>query len=890
MRMPAVLETAVLSALLALALHTAAGSEVVLQPLRADARRGPNLVPNAGFEELAGGRPAGWDNQLAAGFVADTAVAHGGQASLRFTKPDRDTRFWVSRSINLNQTRPTPLVISGWSKAQDVVGDKSADYSVWVDLQYMDGTPLWGQRALFEGGTHDWQYNEHAFVTTQPVRTVTVNVLFRGGYTGTVWFDDIALQELQVEGGAVYDGCSVAVRAPAPPAHQAVTEVASGDGVALGFGAQGDIAAFSVKGKSLLGTAPGGFWVRDVAADGPWVRLGAQPRREGETVELRGTDEALKLRLEATVAPSPTGLDITARLDDLTKTDRALTAYFVLPLPERKWTWHNDIVRSLPVAAGAEYMNAQSWPATGLSSAYPYSSLTAEDVGLSLSVPMDCPRVCRFVYNSSLHVLMVAFDLGLSTETQNFPSSADVRFSLFQHDPQWGFRAATQKYQERHPQFFTQRLKRGGIWMAFSDISKVIGWEDFGFAYDERSATPLEFDNAHDIASFSYVEPMTYHLNMAKEYPRTYEGVMAALAAEEVSGKPARVGWAQLTRRCAAHRADGRLDLVMENASWCDGAVFTLNPDPAIAEDKDCPLNKGHWSYSKAWADKHLLLKSGPRLDGIYIDSMPNWGNVRNYRREHWRTVIVPLTFDRETKAPVLLQIFSTWQFSKWVADDVHARGGVMHGNGGAMWPFFPALLDVTGQETGSVLTDGAMVLARTLLRNKPYSPLMNTRFDKLGAETVREYFNKSLLYCIFPSFFDGDYLKDGKWQHSRYFEQPTMYERERPLYRKYIPILRRMFDAGWEPVTLARATPKEVRVERYGPRGGGEVLLAVYNPSAADVTATLAIDSPALKLATGVTATALVSGAGLTCEQAGQGLSLKVPLAPGTCEVVCLR
>lgn len=277
-------------------------------------------------------------------------------------------------------------------------------------------------------------------------------------------------------------------------------------------------------------------------------------------------------------------------------------------------------------------------------------------------------------------------------------------------------------------------------------------------------------------------------------------------------------------------------------------------------------------------------------MDGIYLDSMPNWGEVRNWRREHWRTAGVPLTFDPDTKNPVLMQIFSTWQFSKWVADDVHARGGVMHGNGGACWPYFPALLDITGQETGSVLSDETMACARTLLRNKPYSPLLNTRFDQMGPEVVADYFNKSLLYDIFPSFFNGTYMKDDKWVTVHYFKDEKFYERDRHLFKKYIPILRRLFDAGWEPVTHARVTPPSVRIERYGPAPNGEVLFAVYNPSNAKVDAALSVDVSEKGLSLqAANARALVADSALSLQADAGVIRVTVPVAAKTCEVVRL-
>ncbi len=864
-----------------------AHADPVLAPLKADAPRGPNLLQNPGFEQLQDGKPVGWTSQLGKEWTADAAVRHGGQTSAAFSRTAEGPTYWISQSVTLNQTRPTPLVVSGWSRAEGVQGTRGGEYSVWVDLAYMDGTPLWGQKAPFDVGTHDWQYAEKVFVVAKPVRNVTVNILFRNGVSGQAWFDDIGLQELQVSGGLFFDRTSATrpTGATASPAGRASASLATGDGLKLTFDNIGRPASFAADGKPLLGASPGGFWLRDVAANGPWLRPRCTVSTSKTGAAFAGEEKLAGLKLQATAGTSATGLDFHVTVTDTTGRDRAVTAYFVLPLADLPWTWHDDILHSMPTTGG-EYMIASGWPISGLSSAYPWCSLTSPQVGLSLGVPMDCPRVARLVYNGDLKALYIACDLGLVKDTVNFPSQGDFRFSLFRHDPAWGFRAATQAYYDRSPQFFERRLKTGGIWMAFGDISKVKDWQDFGFAYDEHSATPLQFDNDNGIASFSYIEPMTYWLPMAKSYPRTYEGALQALADSEASGKPAQVGWAKLTRRCGDFTREGKYDLSLQNQAWCDGAVFTLNPDPNIPEDADCPLNKAHWSYSKAWADKHLLPPTGPRLDGIYIDSMPNWGEVRNWRREHWRTVATPLTFDPDTRQPVLLQMLSTWQFSKWVADDVHARGGVMHGNGGALWPYFPAMLDVTGQETGGILTAETMAMARTLLRDKPYSPLLNTRFSQLPPDYHVSYFHRSALWCIFPSYFNGDYFENGKWVIGRFFDKAEIYEPVRPLYKQFIPILRRMYAAGWQPVTVARAEPASIRVERYGGGQGSETLLALYNPGKEPVTATLTVPLKQLGLkATG--ATGLVSATELAATVQGDTLTIKVPLAADRCEVV---
>lgn len=860
----------------------------VLMPLTAAAVRGPNLVQNPGFEDLKDGRPVGWESQCDADWTVDTQGAHGGKNSVRMAKAGAANLYWISQTVILNQTQAAPLVVSAWSKAQNVEGSKGAEYSVWVDAQYQDGTSLYGQRATFEVGTHDWQKGEYSFAVAKPLKTATVSLLFRRGLTGTVWFDDIALQPLEVKSGGVFDGTAAALARGTAAPGAAVSTVQSQDGLKLSFDAHGVPSGFTLSDRSLLGTAPGGLWVRDVAADGPWLRPELTVKQDAGGLAMRGEEKAAGLAVEAQWTPSAGGIDAHVTVRDLSGKDRAVTAYFVLPVADLPWQWHDDILHSSATTGGGEYSNTGGWPISGIASAYPWCSITSDRAGLSLSAPMDCPRVARFTYNATLKCLYVAVNLGIVPDTANFPSAADFRFSIYSHDPQWGFRAASAKYYQRYPQFFVKRLPRGGIWNAFGAIQKVKDWQDFGFAYDENSETPLSFDNDNGITSFRYIEPMTYWLPMAKSYARTYDGALQALRDNLDKGNASAKQWAQVTLCCGVYNHDQKLDLSVQNQAWCDGAVFTLNPDPSLPETPQCPVNKGHLGYSKDWADKGLRQKTGARLDGIYLDSMPNWGEVRNWRRDHWKTAGVPLTFDPEYKQPVMLQIFSTWQYSNWIAQDVHGRGGVMHGNGGTLWPYFPALLDTTGQETGSILSPETMAAARTLMCHKPYSPLLNTRFEKLPDSFLVDYFHRSLVWDIFPSFFDGDYFEDGKWKIARFFDIPELCERVRPLYKQFIPILRRMYEAGWEPVTEARTATPGVQIERYGGGEGRETLLAVFNSGTAPVEAKVTIEA-ALGLAAGVKAAALVNPRELSLIADGKALALTVPLEAGRCEVVRL-
>ena len=77
---------------------------------------------------------------------------HGQNSAWNLSRFERATQ-----TVVLNQTRPEPIVAAAWSKADGVGGSRDSDYSLYLDLVYLDGTPLWGQVAPFNVGTHGWE-------------------------------------------------------------------------------------------------------------------------------------------------------------------------------------------------------------------------------------------------------------------------------------------------------------------------------------------------------------------------------------------------------------------------------------------------------------------------------------------------------------------------------------------------------------------------------------------------------------------------------------------------------------------------------------------------------------------------------------------------------------
>ncbi|XP_077862728.1 uncharacterized protein LOC144344802 [Saccoglossus kowalevskii] len=85
---------------------------------------------------------------------------------------------------------PTHMVVYGWSKAVDVVGNKNSDYSIYCDIIKSDDTPSWSHTANFNVGTHDWEEQQTQIHIEDGIKQATCYALFRKK-TGTVYFDNI---------------------------------------------------------------------------------------------------------------------------------------------------------------------------------------------------------------------------------------------------------------------------------------------------------------------------------------------------------------------------------------------------------------------------------------------------------------------------------------------------------------------------------------------------------------------------------------------------------------------------------------------------------------------------------------------------------------------------
>ncbi len=778
-----------------------------------------NLVRNGGFEAKQGAALTSWQ---AAPNGYRIATGEGREGSQALACAAADTTGWrgASQTLNLNRTQLAPLKVSGWSRAEGVTGGRDSGYSLYVDLIYADGSPLWGQTANFSTGTHDWELREVTIVPERPIRSLTVHCLFRGK-AGQVWFDDVSVTETAAGGEAIlFQGTPMERVSPPPPLTGDAREYATDDGVRLVM-RQHRVASLHIASRDLTADTPGGFFARDVAANSDLYSFS------------EGVCAALGLQLETTVHAARDHLAIEGVLTDTRGSDRAVMLVFALPIDAAGFTWGDDIRTGRTITGNLEFtrVNAVGCGTTGTLSAYPLAAIHDDRSGLALALDMGQPAQFRLAYHGGTRQLFLAWDFGLVPETQRLPGAAKFRLVLYRFNPEWGFRAAWERLQQIFPDYFTVRSREQGIWMPFTDVSTVEGWADFGFRYHEGDNN-VAWDDAHGVLSFRYTEPMTWWMPMAPELPRTEEEALR-LRDEYASGPDGRQRqMARATQAAAMFEPDGRPALLFRNEPWANGAVWSLNPNPYLPASPNGATV--HWN--DALKDQLYGPAAAARLDGEYLDSLEGYVTADlNFRREHFRHSSIPLTFALDTRQPALFKGLAVYEFTRWISDEVHRLGGLMFANGVPYrFGFLCPWLDVLGTETDWLssgayqpIADAQACLWRTLSGAKPYLLLMNTDFNRLPPDLVERYFQRCLFYGFFPSMFSHNASENPYWQN------PTWYNRDRPLFRRYLPLIKQVAEAGWQPVTGAACDNPAIFLERFGPDAQGVTYLTLLNNSA---------------------------------------------------------
>ena len=872
-------------------------SWVVFQPLTDSAATGPNKVGNPGMETATT-----W-NPYSAGYAFTSSTAHSGTHSMQCTSTNVGETHGGSQTIVLNQTTPKALKLTGWSKAQGVTGSADSDYSVYLDIIYNDGTPLWGQTISFSVGTHDWEYQEAFIVPALPIRQLSCYCLFRNAHTGTVWFDDVSLAEVQ-DPVTQFDGAAVLTTAPVPLPYNPTNRftLLSGDGLQVQLTQDGGVIETVADGTNNLQAASAdyasGWFICDRAATSAWWNVGGWVTPTNNLLRQHGVITGLNLCADLVYSVTNHAIRIQATVSNLIAADRAISLYFALPVAMDSGYWWNsprDRV-ALTQAVETATLTDAALGARNQVSEYPLATV-ATTSALTLAVPPDQYRPFRLEYNRATHQFFAAFDVGLSSIPTNFPQIATAELWLYRSDSSWGLRAGLAGYYTRFAGAYSRSSTNEGIWVAFADIRGITNVSDFGIAYHEISYTPafVKSDDTNGIHSFRYVsEPWSYWMTMPTTVSNTnYASVYSYLQVQQSQGVTA----ATATLSSGVRDPGGLLEFFPAAVPWCPyGAAFYVNPSPYIA-DPVYPITKFNNEWNSAVRDVYNHPENGV-LDGEYIDSFLSYATTADYSSNHLRTTSFPLTYTRDNLSLMTPLGFGTCEMGRTIGADVHALGKAIIANSLYVWPYLPlglGLFDFAGSEinwfdsAGNFVqpADSTLLYARAMSGARPYGYLLNTDFTKVSSAEMETYMRVCAAYGIYPSAFSADASSNN------YFEQPALYERDRPLFKKYVPVIRALSQAGWQPVTASTVDNPSLGIEAFGtnPVTGAHYLTA-RNLSSLAQTAGVTFDTNrwAFPGAQWLRLTNLLDGGSLTLNLAAGSNSIPLTLQPNQCAVYAVQ
>lgn len=670
---------------------------------------------------------------------------------------------------------------------------------------------------------------------------------------------EVAMLELEKIGNktAIFDGLTFARDQLKGIITKPVGKVDTKDGLTIIFGRDGEVLQIRINGKvfgSSSEFAPTGLLVRDVMKpDEPPRMVGGKISQVGNEIRQNAKLDHLGLEVSATYKSVGNMVEISGKVADIRKEDRAITVYFALPVIEGQWVWWDSISKfRKDIDEKGEFNcleGGMGYGLNGVHSKYPFGAISLQNLaGLTLAVRMDEPAVHRIAYNPLLRLFYIAVDIGLVPE-RRFDGSplyeAPFRFLLYRHDPKWGFRSALARYYEFFPEFFIKRSRREGGWYVWGNMAETEGALEAGFVFHwgPKDAEAIKWDNKHGTLALFYIEPQTYQQSHQDfEQPPSPKDVVERLRklaegdAEELE-KVAKTSYkvyplaqsdgdlkeriketAQVVMRSVNCDAFGRPYFGTGRYGWMNnrwGAVFSCNLAPNL------PNGKGWFNIQRVILPAlEAMEKQSARYDGIALDSLGGYGNASyvNYRREHFRYSRFPLSFSAFDHQPVQVAFFTTVEWLQELAKIIHSRGMVLMAN--CSWGTTPGWLtfaapyiDIFGAEHPQ-FADPDFI--RAIAYQKPCTDLP---YKPRPEWEVAWH----LLHGIFPGH--GNDVK---------------------ILQKYAPFLSELAKAGWQPITNAWAKPDFVRIERFG--SGTQVYLVAHNPTEQLVDAQIEVDVKALK------------------------------------------
>lgn len=520
-----------------------------------------------------------------------------------------------------------------------------------------------------------------------------------------------------------------------------------------------------------------------------------------------------------------------------------------LAYPEAEWTWFDDVQFSSRIRAGSRYFFDAPSPygMTQRRSYYPFGVIASTAAVLIAETDGREPRHFQIDADGRDSTLWIHYDLATTPLTRRFPNLAAVR-ARFRMEPRTDtnpFRSELAAWYARDPAWSRARAPVHGLWMPFTDIGSVANPADFRFAFFEKVG-PLGADvdaaRANGALTLVYTEPWLYWLTLTDTNDWNRAGAMREMErlATGGVGKDREFASAGLLGASRDTNQQPRLQFLV--TPWSTGARMEVVTDPRLPTNSTATVNRAmaEWRFIRESLDD-------PRVDGIYLDSMSAMETI-DYNPETLSVADYPATFVQADLKPGVAMPIQAVTFTAALEGYLRAHDKYLMGNFPAWrFPFFMPYMDIPGEETTwyvgkryAPLSERERNYRRAMSGAKPFGFLQATHFADLSTADMEKYFRDCLAQGFLPSFFSHDGANDPYWVDAK------LYERDRHLFRQYLPLTIRLSADGWQPVASARASTAEILIEQFGATTNDAFWLTLRNPTDQPLATSLSLKEEA--------------------------------------------
>ncbi|WP_437222721.1 hypothetical protein SH661x_002911 [Planctomicrobium sp. SH661] len=671
----------------------------------------------------------------------------------------------------------------------------------------------------------------------------------------------MTFKNLRLEGEdpnkTLFDGAVFEPRALTGGAKDAAYSLETEDGLKLTLSSNGGIQKITTFGQSVGDgrTQISGILLRDAKTTQPPVMVGGVLEKTVNGIQQIGEVPSLDIKFNATYRAEKNRILVDGIVESTQASDRAITVYVALPIsPSSTWNWFLDLNNS--VQPFEEMKKVPTYEVQNATFPLAVLSDAQRKKGIGLLIDQQRPVQFRLAVNPRERLMYAAFDFGLIPEKgfdgRNL-AAGEFHLEIIAVEPAWGIRSGVASLYELHPENFLDRVGHGGGWEVDGARRKAQNSPEdliasglrFEWTAAENDQETWEWNARNGVKNLIYIEPDFLQFSMGDlpapatpDAQKRLEKLSSGDQQEWAAFLPLHYSKAATSNRHLQLRDSkeylSKL-LSSQNASvmydrngepvlglgyrpgWIGdsgfGVMSPANLAPAIPDGRGSMIIHDYFQY---FDDAISKLGWSP-IDGFCLDSFLEVPN--DFRRENFAYMQSPVAFDPVTKLPMAPKGFGAVEWLKEVRRHFAPRNMIIMANCFGPMTFTAPELDVFGLENTQVIEPQYFrVIAgpRRPITFLPYDP---------PSQAILDY---HLFWGIYPG-------------------------RDVPVdvLKPMIPVLDKLYQATWQPVTGIRSEFQEIQIERYGQKTDEEIYIAVHNPTLNEGTVELKLENPRIGVRT---------------------------------------